>query len=76
MSHKNLTLADEEMAAFSLEQLAALFAVSVGFLRLEVARGNLRAARLGPRRMVRISRSEVRRYFDEASRPPAKAAAQ
>lgn len=50
---------------WTLVELAHSLGVSVPFLRLEIKRGRLRAARLG-RRIVLID-SEVRRYLAEAS---------
>jgi len=50
---------------WTLEELAHSLSVSVPFLRLEIKRGRLRAARLG-RRVVLLD-TEVRRYLAEAS---------
>jgi excisionase family DNA binding protein len=50
---------------WTLEELAKSLSVSVPFLRLEIKRGKLRAARLG-RRIVLLD-VEVRRYLAEAS---------
>jgi excisionase family DNA binding protein len=50
---------------WTLEELALSLSVSVPFLRLEIKRGRLRAARLG-RRVVLLD-SEVRRYLAEAA---------
>ncbi len=47
--------------AFRLVEAAALIGVSTGFLRLELARGNLNATRLG-RRIV-LMRTELERYL-------------
>jgi hypothetical protein len=47
--------------AFRLAESAALIGVSTGFLRLELARGNLNATRLG-RRIV-LMRVELDRYL-------------
>jgi excisionase family DNA binding protein len=52
---------------WTLEELAQSLSVSVPFLRLEIKRGRLLAARLG-RRVVLLD-SEVRRYL--AKRPTA-----
>jgi excisionase family DNA binding protein len=50
---------------WTLEELALSLSVSVPFLRLEIKRGRLHAARLG-RRVVLLD-SEVRRYLAEAA---------
>jgi excisionase family DNA binding protein len=50
---------------WTLEELALSLSVSVPFLRLEIKRGRLRAARLG-RRVVLLD-AEVRRYLAEAA---------
>jgi excisionase family DNA binding protein len=50
---------------WTLEELALSLSVSVPFLRLEIKRGRLRAARLG-RRVVLLD-SEVQRYLAEAA---------
>jgi hypothetical protein len=56
------TNADKQIA-YSLAQLAPrLGGVSVGFLRLEIARGRLRPRRLG-RRIV-VTAGEVERYLN------------
>jgi hypothetical protein len=55
----------DDQIAYSLAQLAPkLGNVSVGFLRLEIARGKLKPRRLG--RRVVITADEVRRYLDAA----------
>ncbi len=51
--------------AWTLDQLAQSLHVSVPFLRLELKRGRLRAARLG--RRVVVLDTEVSRYLDRAS---------
>ena len=59
---------DREMPAgrlaFRVTEAAALIGVSSAFVRLELARGNLRATRLG-RRIV-ITRVELDRYLQTA----------
>ncbi len=52
---------------WTLHELAQSLSVSVPFLRLEIARGRLRAAHLG--RRVVVLDSEVRRYLTEANAP-------
>src|SRR6266699_2911035 len=47
--------------AFRVTEAAALIGVSAAFVRLELARGNLKATRLG-RRIV-IMRTELERYL-------------
>ncbi len=47
--------------AFRVSEAAALIGVSSAFLRLELARGNLKATRLG-RRIV-LARTELERYL-------------
>ena len=55
---------NDQQIAYSLQQLAPrLGGVSVGFLRLEIARGKLRPRRLG-RRIV-VTAGEVERYLNE-----------
>lgn len=53
--------------AFRVSEAAALIGVSPGFLRLELARGNLRATRLG-RRLV-LTRAELERYLTKPGEP-------
>jgi excisionase family DNA binding protein len=50
---------------WTIDDLARSLSVSVPFLRLEVKRGRLRAARLG--RRVVVLDTEVRRYLAQAS---------
>jgi excisionase family DNA binding protein len=59
---------DQSRLAWSLPDLARDLSVSVPFLRLELRRGRLRAARLG--RRVVILDEEVRRYLAAASNEP------
>jgi excisionase family DNA binding protein len=54
-------LSDGRRLAYSLARLAEDIGLSVGFLRLEIARGNLRATRAG--RRVIVTRQEVERYL-------------
>jgi excisionase family DNA binding protein len=54
--------------AFRISEAAVLIGVSTAFLRLEIARGNLKATRLG-RRIV-LTRAELERYL--ASRQTAR----
>lgn len=51
--------------AFSLAELSESLGLSVGFLRLELARGHLRAARFG--RRVVIMKPELDRYIAASS---------
>jgi hypothetical protein len=53
--------------AYSLEELAGDIGVSVGFLRLEITRGQLVPTRLG--RRVIVAAEEVRRYLAANSAP-------
>jgi hypothetical protein len=61
MSTETIT---QHRMAFSIKELALAYGVSSGFLRLEIARGKLRPARLG--RRVVISRNEAERYLSAA----------
>lgn len=65
MTPKKITV-DEQF--LSLCQLATLLRVSQEFLRMEVRRGTLRAARLGPRGMFRFQQAYVVAYLNEHSR--------
>lgn len=47
--------------AFGIVELARAIGVSPGFLRLEIARGNLKVTRLG--RRVLITSGELERYL-------------
>jgi len=53
-----------ERFAYTLKELATAYRVSSGLLRLEIARGHLRPARIG--RRVVISIAEAERYFKAA----------
>jgi hypothetical protein len=54
-----------ERLAYSIREFASALCVSPGLIRLEIARGRLRPARVGSRRTV-IPVEEAKRYFDEA----------
>jgi excisionase family DNA binding protein len=56
MEHQN------DRLAYSLDEVANLAGLSVSFLRLEVARGRLRASRAG--RRVLVSANELRSYLE------------
>lgn len=52
---------EADRLAFGLAELARQLGVSIGFLRLEIGRGNLKPTRLG--RRVLISAEEAKRYL-------------
>ncbi|MBM4269692.1 MAG: excisionase [Deltaproteobacteria bacterium] len=54
----------EVRRAYAIAELAAAYGLSTGFVRLEVARGNLRALRLG--RRVLVEADEWDRYLARA----------
>jgi excisionase family DNA binding protein len=59
MVQKSLTAT--EKLSYSLKELADATGVSVPFLRLEIARGNLQPTRLG--RRVVVPKAEAERYL-------------
>lgn len=61
--HDNISPAT---TARSIAETARQLGVSMGFLRLEIARGKLRPTRLG--RRVLILDQELRRYLSEHTR--------
>ena len=59
MKHDRKTF--DRLVALSVEQFASQLGVSTGLVRLEIARGRLRASRVG--RRVVILRDDAERYL-------------
>ena len=60
MREQNVTSTDARLA-YGLKDAAHHLSVSVGFLRLEIARGRLKPTRLGRRLVIRCN--ELERYL-------------
>ena len=70
---KQETLQSVEKKAFCLKEIAAMYSVSIPFLRLEIARGRLKPLRLG--RCLRIPRDSLEQWTDSEKRPGNRSAA-